>query len=372
MSRAFPARRSRACSGSGTARVPASTGRATRCATPISPGRRRRAARWRSPATTTAPGRRPRSISPTPRFIAVGMPVLYPSNTQELIDFGLHGIAMSRFSGCWVGMKIVTDVAEGGGTVYVGPDAPAIVTPDRPAAPPGGFGAARRRCAADAGGAALRPQAPCGARLRARQRPQPDRLRSERRAGRSGRGRKGLAGPPAGARRPRTRAARPRRDGRRARPQASQGRHGVAARPGRDPGVRRRPRPRRGDRGEASARSRTRSGPSSTGRRARRGSWASISTGRRSTRRTARRGIPNFGETSPELVAEILVKALRRHDPDCGLGVRRGAGEEAQQPAGAGPQPGLLRRLSAQPIDPRARGKPGARRHRLPHRWRWS
>jgi indolepyruvate ferredoxin oxidoreductase len=74
-------------------------------------------------------------------FIAVGMPVLYPSNTQELIDFGLHGIAMSRFSGCWVGMKIVTDVAEGGGTVYVGPDSPSIVLPDRPSNPPGGVGA---------------------------------------------------------------------------------------------------------------------------------------------------------------------------------------------------------------------------------------
>ncbi|MGO9418212.1 indolepyruvate ferredoxin oxidoreductase family protein [Roseiarcus sp.] len=74
-------------------------------------------------------------------FVAVGMPVLYPSNTQELIDFGLHGIAMSRFSGCWVGMKVVTDVAEGGGTVYVGPDQAPIVVPDRPSNPPGGFGA---------------------------------------------------------------------------------------------------------------------------------------------------------------------------------------------------------------------------------------
>ncbi|RBP08245.1 indolepyruvate ferredoxin oxidoreductase [Roseiarcus fermentans] len=74
-------------------------------------------------------------------FVAIGMPVLYPSNTQELIDFGLHGIAMSRFSGCWVGMKIVTDVAEGGGTVYVGPDAPAIVIPERPTRPPGGVSA---------------------------------------------------------------------------------------------------------------------------------------------------------------------------------------------------------------------------------------
>ncbi len=62
-------------------------------------------------------------------FIAVGMPVLYPSNTQELLDYGLHGIALSRFSGCWVGMKVVTDVVEGGGSVYVAPDAPAIVLP---------------------------------------------------------------------------------------------------------------------------------------------------------------------------------------------------------------------------------------------------
>ena len=74
-------------------------------------------------------------------FIAVGMPVIYPSNTQELLDFGLHGIAMSRFSGCWVGMKVVTDVAEGGSTVYVGPERPQIVIPERPSNPPGGLGA---------------------------------------------------------------------------------------------------------------------------------------------------------------------------------------------------------------------------------------
>ena len=29
--------------------------------------------------------------------------------------------------------------------------------------------------------------------------------------------------------------------------------------------------------------------------------------------------IPNFGETTPELVAAVLVKALRRHNPDCAL-----------------------------------------------------
>ncbi|MES2534393.1 MAG: indolepyruvate ferredoxin oxidoreductase family protein [Pseudomonadota bacterium] len=72
-------------------------------------------------------------------FHAVGIPVLYPSNTQELLDYGLHGIAMSRFSGCWVGMKVVTDVVEGGGSVYVAPDSPKIEIPVDFDMPPGGL-----------------------------------------------------------------------------------------------------------------------------------------------------------------------------------------------------------------------------------------
>ena len=70
-----------------------------------------------------------------PIFIATGMPVLYPSNTQELLELGLHGIALSRFSGCAVGFKVHNDIVEGGGSVYVGREAPAIVLPDFPAAP---------------------------------------------------------------------------------------------------------------------------------------------------------------------------------------------------------------------------------------------
>ena len=76
-------------------------------------------------------------------FVATTIPLLYPSNAQELLDLGLHGIAMSRYSGCWVGMKVVTDVVEGGGSVYVAPDSPRIVEPPAPApgqpgAPEGG------------------------------------------------------------------------------------------------------------------------------------------------------------------------------------------------------------------------------------------
>ena len=42
------------------------------------------------------------------------IPVLNPSGVQEILDFGLHGWAMSRWSGAWVGLKVTaetTDVA---------------------------------------------------------------------------------------------------------------------------------------------------------------------------------------------------------------------------------------------------------------------
>jgi indolepyruvate ferredoxin oxidoreductase len=59
----------------------------------------------------------------------VGIPFLYPGNTQEIIDYGLLAIAMSRFSGAWIGLKLVTDICDGGGTVMVDPDLPAVQLP---------------------------------------------------------------------------------------------------------------------------------------------------------------------------------------------------------------------------------------------------
>ena len=65
-----------------------------------------------------------------PMLYHVGMPSLYPSNVQEILDYGLHGYQMSRLAGVWVGMKIVTNIADGTGTAHVDPSRLNFITPD--------------------------------------------------------------------------------------------------------------------------------------------------------------------------------------------------------------------------------------------------
>ncbi|SDV48270.1 indolepyruvate ferredoxin oxidoreductase family protein [Chitinasiproducens palmae] len=72
-------------------------------------------------------------------FNACGIPVLYPSDVQEYIDFGLHGWAMSRYSGLWVALKCVTDVVESSASVDVEPDRVQIRLPDDFTLPPEGL-----------------------------------------------------------------------------------------------------------------------------------------------------------------------------------------------------------------------------------------
>ncbi|MBM3221097.1 MAG: indolepyruvate ferredoxin oxidoreductase family protein [Candidatus Rokubacteria bacterium] len=57
------------------------------------------------------------------------MPVLFPGNTQEILDLGRLGFELSRYCGLWVGFKIVTNVADGLETAEVGPDRIVIVDP---------------------------------------------------------------------------------------------------------------------------------------------------------------------------------------------------------------------------------------------------
>ena len=44
---------------------------------------------------------------------ALGMPIFFPRNAEEVIAFGLLGVELSRLSGCWSSMKLVADVADG-------------------------------------------------------------------------------------------------------------------------------------------------------------------------------------------------------------------------------------------------------------------
>ena len=58
------------------------------------------------------------------------MPILNPSNIEDIVTYGLHGWAMSRVSGLWVGLKCVKDNVESSGSVWL-PDHPQMpVYPD--------------------------------------------------------------------------------------------------------------------------------------------------------------------------------------------------------------------------------------------------
>ncbi|HEX7927698.1 MAG TPA: hypothetical protein VF678_08910, partial [bacterium] len=58
------------------------------------------------------------------------MPTMYPSDPKDVLEFGLHGIAMSRYSGLWTALKIVTNVADGGAIIDVHPDMARAIIPD--------------------------------------------------------------------------------------------------------------------------------------------------------------------------------------------------------------------------------------------------
>lgn len=63
-------------------------------------------------------------------FKAVMMPVLAPSGVQEYLDYGIHGWAMSRYSGCWVALKAVADTVESAAIVDIDPFRVESIIPD--------------------------------------------------------------------------------------------------------------------------------------------------------------------------------------------------------------------------------------------------
>ena len=67
------------------------------------------------------------------------IPVLFPSSVQEVLDYGMHGWAMSRYAGVWVGLKTITDIVEVSASVEVDADRVQILLPEDFQLPPDGL-----------------------------------------------------------------------------------------------------------------------------------------------------------------------------------------------------------------------------------------
>ncbi|MDA5192466.1 indolepyruvate ferredoxin oxidoreductase family protein [Alphaproteobacteria bacterium LMG 31809] len=73
-------------------------------------------------------------------FYGIMMPILYPSSVQEFVEYGLLGIAMSRYSGCWVAFKTLAETVEVSASVSLAGEKRQILLPgdDEFEMPPGG------------------------------------------------------------------------------------------------------------------------------------------------------------------------------------------------------------------------------------------
>jgi indolepyruvate ferredoxin oxidoreductase len=63
-------------------------------------------------------------------FIGASVPVLNPSNVQEVLDLGIYGWELSRYSGCWVGFKAITENMDSAISAEVDPGRINIVIPE--------------------------------------------------------------------------------------------------------------------------------------------------------------------------------------------------------------------------------------------------
>jgi indolepyruvate ferredoxin oxidoreductase len=72
-------------------------------------------------------------------FVDVMIPILNPAGVQEIMDYGLYGWAMSRFTGAWTALKCMHDTVESTAVVDGSLDRVKIVIPEDFAMPPGGL-----------------------------------------------------------------------------------------------------------------------------------------------------------------------------------------------------------------------------------------
>ena len=62
-------------------------------------------------------------------FISAFIPYLYPAGIDDIVSYGLLGFEMSRYSGCWIGMKMVSDVADSSKTYDTANEDKKIIIP---------------------------------------------------------------------------------------------------------------------------------------------------------------------------------------------------------------------------------------------------
>jgi indolepyruvate ferredoxin oxidoreductase len=62
-------------------------------------------------------------------FIGATVPVLNPANVQEVLDLGVLGWELSRYSGCWVGLKAITENMDAAISAQIDPDRVQVVIP---------------------------------------------------------------------------------------------------------------------------------------------------------------------------------------------------------------------------------------------------
>ncbi|MFD0739761.1 indolepyruvate ferredoxin oxidoreductase family protein [Lysobacter koreensis] len=72
-------------------------------------------------------------------FVSAMMPVLNPAGVQDILEMGLVGWAMSRYTGRWVGFKTIAETVESSASIDANPLALRIVTPDDFEMPAGGL-----------------------------------------------------------------------------------------------------------------------------------------------------------------------------------------------------------------------------------------
>ena len=73
-------------------------------------------------------------------FVAASVPVLVPGSVQDILELGLHGWAMSRYSGLYTGFKTVADVVDSSASVSFDVHRFAVAYPNGDKQAPGGLG----------------------------------------------------------------------------------------------------------------------------------------------------------------------------------------------------------------------------------------